>query len=52
MFLTQLSRAVDVLCRWIFKCPAYAVNDFTGDGALQAGYAEEDYADEGFDYAS
>ena len=52
MFLTQLSQADGVLCRWIFKHPAYAVNDFTGDGAIQAGYAENDYADEGFCYAS
>ena len=52
MFLTRLSQADGVLCRWIFKRPAYAVNDFTGDGALQAGYAEEDYADECFGYAS
>ena len=52
MFLTQLSRADGVLCRWIFKRPAYAVDDFTSDGAIQTGYAEEDYADEGFGYAS
>ena len=52
MFLTQLSRADGVLRRWIFKRPAYAVNDFIGDGTIQAGYAEEDYANEGFDYAS
>ena len=52
MFLTRLSQADGVLCRWIFKRPAYVVNDVTGDGALQAGYAEEDHANEGFDYAS
>ena len=52
MFLTQLSRAEGVLCHQRFKRPAYAVDDFTGDGAIQAGYAEEDYADEGFGYAS
>ena len=52
MFLTRLSQADGVLCRWIFERPAYAVNDFTSDGATQAGYAEEDYADEGFGYAS
>ena len=51
MFLTQLSRADGVLCRWIFKCPAYPV-DFIGDGAIQTDYAEEDYADEGFGFAS
>ena len=52
MFLTQLSRADGILCYWIFKCPIYAVVDFPGDGATQAGYAEADYADEGFGYAS
>ena len=52
MFLTQISRANGVLCRWIFKRPVYAVVDFLGDGAIQAGYAEEDYADERFSYAS
>ena len=52
MFLTRLSQADGVLCRWIFKCPAYAVDDFPGDGMIQEGNAEEDYTDEGFGYAS
>ena len=52
MFLTRLSQADGILYRWIFKRPAYAVNDFKGDGATQAGYAEEDYEDEGFGYES
>ena len=52
MFLTQLSQANCVLCRWIFKRPAYAVDDLPGDGAIQESYAEEDYGDEGFDYTS
>ena len=43
MSLTRLSQADDVLCRWIFKRLAYAVDDFTGEGTNQAGYAEEDY---------
>ena len=51
MFLTRLSRTDGVLYRWIFKRPAYPV-DFTGDGAVQADYVEEDYADEGFGYSS
>ena len=51
MFLTRLSQADGVLCRWIFKPPAYLV-DFTGDGAIQTDYAEGDYTDEGFGYAS
>ena len=52
MFLTQLSQANGVLCRWIFKRPAYAVDDFTGEGANQVGYVEEDNTVEGFGYAS
>ena len=52
MFLTRLSQADGVLCRWIFKRPAYAVNNFTSDGALQVGYVKKDYADEGFGYTS
>ena len=51
MFLTQLSQAGGVLCRWIFKRPAYPV-DFAGGDANQADYARGDYADEGFGYAS
>ena len=51
MFLTWLSQADGVLCRWIFKHLAYAADDLTGNAAFQAGYAEEDYADEGFSYA-
>ena len=52
MFLTQLSRADGILCRWIFKRLAYAVDDFPCDGAIQDGYAKKDHADEGFGYAS
>ena len=52
MFLTRFSQVGGVLCRWIFKRPAYAVDDFAGNGTIQAGYAEEDYDDEGFSYAS
>ena len=52
MFLTQLSWADGVLCRWIFKRPAYATDDFIGNGAIQAGYAEEDHTDEGSGYVS
>ena len=54
MSLTRLSQADGVSCRWIFKRPAYAVVDFIGNGAIQAGYADEDYADadEGLGYAS
>ena len=52
MFLTRLSQADGDLCCQIFKRPAYAVVDFPGDGAIQAGYAEVDYTDKGFDYAS
>ena len=52
MFLTQLSQADGILCRWIFKRPAYVVDDFLDDGAIQKGYAEEDYTDEGFGYES
>ena len=51
MFFPRLSQADSVLCRWIFKRPAYPV-DLTSDGAFQADYADEDYADEGFGYAS
>ena len=51
MFLTRLSQADGISCRWIFKRPAYPV-DFAGDVANQADYAEGDYADEGFGYAS
>ena len=51
MFLTQLSQADGVLCRWIFKRPAYPV-DFVGDDANQVDYAEGDYTNEGFGYAS
>ena len=51
MFLTRLSQADGVLCRWIFKHPAYPV-DFTSDGATQTDYLEGDYEDEGFGYAS
>ena len=54
MSLTRLSQANGVSCRWIFKHPACAVVDFLGNGAIQAGYAEEDYAtaDEGLGYAN
>ena len=52
MFLTRLSQADGVLCCWIFKCPAYAADDLAGNDTFQAGYAEEDYIDEGFGYAS
>ena len=52
MSLTRLSQADGISCCWIFKRPAYAIVDFPGDGATQAGYAEEDYAVEGFGYAS
>ena len=52
MFLTRLSQADDVLCRWIFKRLVYAVEDVPGNGAIQEGYAEEDYTDEGFGYTS
>ena len=52
MSLTRLSQADGVSCRWIFKRPAYAVVDFPSDGTIQAGYAEEEYADEGLGYAS
>ena len=52
MFLSRLLQADGVSCRWIFKRPADAVVDFPSDGAFQAGYVEEDYADEGFGYAS
>ena len=52
MSLTRLSQADGVLCCWIFKRPAYAADDLAGNDAFQAGYTEEDYADEGFDYAS
>ena len=52
MFLTQLTRADSVLCSWLFKRPTYAVVDFPSDGATQTGYTTEDYADEGFGYAS
>ena len=51
MFLTRLSQADGVLCRWIFKRLAYPV-DFTGDGMIQTDYTEGHYADEGFGYAS
>ena len=51
MFLTRLSQVDGVLCRWIFKRPAYPV-DFIGNGAIQTDYAKEDYTDEGFGYAS
>ena len=50
--LTRLSQADGILCRWIFKRLAYAVDNFSDDGAIQEGYAEEDYTDEGFNYAS
>ena len=52
MSLTWLSQADDILCRWIFKRPAYAADDLASKDAFQAGYAEEDYTDEGFGYAS
>ena len=52
MFLTRLSEVDDVLCCWIFKRPAYAAVDFAGDDAMQTGYAEVDYTDERFGYAS
>ena len=52
MFLTQLSQTDDILCRWIFKRPAYAADDLACNDAFQAGYVEEDYTDEGFGYAS
>ena len=52
MFLSQLSQADGILCHWIFKRLAYPCNDFTSDGAVHDGFAEEDYADEGFGYAS
>ena len=52
MFLTRLSQADGVLCRWIFKRLAYAAADFACDDAMQTGYAEEDYTDERFVYAS
>ena len=52
MFLTQLSQADSVLCHWIFKHPAYAIDDLARNDAVQAGYAEEDYTDEGFGYTS
>ena len=54
MSLTQLSQADGVSWHWIFKRPAYAVVDFPSNGAIQAGYAEEDYAnaDEELGYAS
>ena len=52
MFLTRLSQADDVLCRWIFKRLAYAADDLVGNDTFQADYAEEDYTDEGFSYAS
>ena len=52
MFFTRLSQADGILCCWIFKRPAYAIDDFTSNGATQAGYAEEDYTNKGFGYAS
>ena len=52
MSLTRLSQADSVLCRWIFKRPAYADDDLAGIDAFQEDYAEEDYADEGPGYAS
>ena len=51
MSLTRLSQVDGVSCRWIFKRLAYPV-DFAGDDANQADYAEGDYANEGFGYAS
>ena len=52
MSLTRLSQADGISCRWIFKRPAYAVDDLPGDGAIQEGYMEEDLGDEGFNYVS
>ena len=52
MFLTRLSQADAILCCWIFKRPAYVVDDLTGNGVIQAGQTEEDYIDEGLGYAS
>ena len=52
MFLTRRSQADGVSSRWIFKRPAYAADDLAGNDAFQAGFAEEDYTDEGFGYAS
>ena len=52
MSLTRLSQADGVLCRWIFKRPAYVADDLAGNDAFQASYVEEDYTDEGFGYAS
>ena len=52
MFLTRLSQDGGVLCRWIFKRPEYAAYDLAGNDTFQAGYAEEDYTDEGFGYSS
>ena len=49
---TRLSQADGILCRWIFKRPAYAADDLASNDAFQVGYAEEDYTDEGFGYAS
>ena len=52
MSLTRLSQADGVSCRWIFKCPAYVVDDLAGNDAFQVDYAKEDYTNEGFGYAS
>ena len=47
MYLTRLSQADGILCRWRFKRPAYVAGDLAGNDAFQADYAEGDYADEG-----
>ena len=52
MFLTRLSQADGVLCRWIFKRPAYPGLADTGNGDFPAGFAEENIEEEGFGYAS
>ena len=52
MYLTQLPQANGVLCRWTFERPAYPVDDNTGDVAAQGDYGEDDYAKEGYGYAS
>ena len=52
MSLTRLSQADGILCRWIFKRPAYAADYLAGNDAFQEDYAEEDYADKGLGYTS
>ena len=52
MYLTRLSQADGVLCRWRFERLAYPVDGYTGNVATQGDYGEDDYAEEGYGYAS